>query len=153
MLVLLTLLALPGHAQTISPVSQEYGSKSGKAITGSFTITNNSVVPMTAVVQHPQSLTFVNGQPHLAALAPGVHVELNAQSARLGAKQTHTFNYRITTDQLPQAITFFATLTRTVERRDLGGIQVAISLPSTAYLCEKQKGCRSRVLGLQTAAR
>jgi hypothetical protein len=154
-LLLLIICWWPGRAsaQTISPVSQEYGGKSGKAITGSFSVTNNGIVPITAVVQRPQSLTFINGQPHLKALDPTVHVEIDQQSARLGARQSHSFAYRITTDQLPQAITFFTVLTRTVARRDLGGVQFAISLPSTAYLCEKQKGCRATIIGLQTAAR
>jgi hypothetical protein len=144
LLAVLALLLLPLalSAQTISPATQEYSSKPGKAITGSFSVTNNGIVPITAVVQRPQSLTFTNGQPHLKALDPTVHVEIDQQSARLGARQLHRFAYRISADSLPQGVTFFVVLTRTVERRDPGGVQFAISLPSTAYVCSSQKHCR-----------
>lgn len=50
------------------------------------------------------------------------------------------------------AVTFVVTLSRVIGRREVGGIVLAVSLPHTPYLREKQKGCRTSVLRGTTTA-
>jgi len=127
-------------AQTISPVVSEYG---GKKVSGSFTVTNNGLVPLTAVVERPQTLAFENGQPRLGPLAATTHLELGEMSARVGAKQSHSFSYRLACDAQPCAVTIYTTITGP---HAASGLAVAIHLPHVAYLCHKSKGCRSSVV-------
>ncbi len=137
------LLAVPLlHAQTVSPVIVELSSKKAKPVTGSFTITNNSLVPITVVVEPPQSLTFPDGKPSVGTLAPTVHVELSEQSARVGAKQQHNFYYKLQCDSRPCALVVYTTIMGSHAQK---GLAVAIHLPHVVYLCEKQKNCRAQV--------
>jgi len=127
-------------AQTISPVISEYG---GKKVSGSFTITNNGLTPLTVVIEPPQTLAFENGQPRLGPLDPAVHLTLAEMSAKIGAKQQHQFDYKLTCDARPCAVTIYTTITGP---HTASGLAVAIHLPHTLYFCEKQKGCRAQVL-------
>ena len=127
-------------AQTISPVVSEYG---GKKASGSFTVTNNALVPLTVVVEPPQSLSFINGKPHLGALDPTVHLTLEEMSAKVGAKQSHEFSYKLECDTQPCAVTIYTTITGP---HTASGLAVAIHLPHVSYLCDKSKGCRSSMV-------
>lgn len=138
-LLLLSLLLTPlTHAQTISPVVVEAGGK--KSYTGNFTVQNDGVTPLVAVVE-------VKGLG-LTPLPPTVHVELSQMSARLGAHQQYNFWYRISCDQKPCVVTFNVQLTGP---HTASGLAVAIHIPSTVYFCQKAKGCRASVLAARTS--
>lgn len=139
-LILLLILVSPAlRAQTVSPVIAEFG----KRAVGQFTVSNNALVPQ-AVVVEAMSFSVVAGQTKYRALDPGVDVKLSETSARLGPKSTRTFDYTITCQSLPCAVTLWSTLTGL---HSPDGMKLAIHLPHVIYLCEKAKNCRASVLG------
>ena len=136
--LLLSLLACGSlRAQTISPVISEAQIK--KSYTSNFTVTNSGVTPLVAVVE-------IRGLK-LAPLSPNVHVELSQMSAKIGAKQSYNFWYRITCDVTPCVVTFNVALSGV--HTDTG-IAIVIHIPSSVYLCQKAKGCRASILGGRT---
>jgi hypothetical protein len=140
-LLVLLLLTATAHSQTISPVTSEYG---GKKAVGSFSIRNDGLIPITAVVEPPQSLSVINGKLQLRPTDHGVYLTLAEMSARIGAKQSHQFDYKLTCDVKPCAVATFVTITGP---HATNGLAVAIHLPHTAYFCQKQKGCRASIIG------
>jgi hypothetical protein len=138
----LAVLAYAASAQTISPVVVEGG---GSKAQGSFTVTNNGLLPAAVTVEaHTLDLRTNTALP----LAPTTHVELSQTSARLGAKQNFTFNYIIKCDAMPCVVQFQAGMMTAMHAGPgVGqGLAVRIVLPHVVYLCqEKGKGCRDRV--------
>jgi hypothetical protein len=141
---LLLLCATGARAQTISPVITEVSAKPGKSISGSFQIRNDGLVPFVAVIEKPQSLAFVNGKPNLQSLVPTTTLELSEMSARIGAKQSHEFAYRLRCETLPCSTVIYTVITGS--HLD-SGMQIALHLPSTIYACPKAKNCRASVIG------
>jgi hypothetical protein len=142
-LALLLLFATPLlRAQSVSPVATEVGGKKSEA-QGNFTITNNSIIPLTVILEQPQQLTFESGKPKLSPLSPGVHLELSEQSARLGARQQHSFWWKLVCEKRPCAVTLWSTLTGAHTNT---GLSVAIHLPTSIYFCQQAKNCRASVM-------
>jgi|HubBroStandDraft_6_1064221.scaffolds.fasta_scaffold591103_1 hypothetical protein len=142
-LLSLSLCASGAMAQTVSPVITELASKGTKPVTGSFTITNPGLVSITAVVEQPQSMTFTNGKPLFQPLDSGTTLELSQQSARIGARQSAQFWYKLTCRTKPCALTVYATITGA---HVSNGMAIAIHLPHIIYVCEKQKNCRANII-------
>lgn len=130
-------------AQTVSPVIVELSAKGSKSFSGSFSVNNPGVTPITAVVEAPRSMIFANGKPTLKPLGPGVTLDLSQQSAKVGAKQSATFWYTLKCATKPCAVTVFTTISGP---HAANGMSVAIHLPHVIYGCEKQKNCRKSVI-------
>jgi hypothetical protein len=130
-------------AQTVSPVIVELSAKGTKSFSGSFSVNNPGVTPITAVVESPQSMIFANGKPTLKPLDVGTTVELSQQSAKVGAKQSATFWYSLKCAAKPCAVMLFTTISGP---HAASGMSVAIHLPHVIYGCEKQKNCRKSVI-------
>ena len=138
----------PARSQTISPLITECGKK----CSGSFTLTNNGVIPMAATIEAFQFSLDSKGQ-HFRSLDTA-HVTLSDTSARLGPKETREINYKITCDALPCEVGVLATMVLGTTRNTsgTGNIQVRLALEETIYQCEKSKNCRRSLLdeaGLQ----
>ena len=141
LLALLSLLALPASAQTISPLVQECG---GKKCTGSFTIRNDQLKPSSFVIES-YTTKFTNGasRPTPVPLDSGTTATISETSGRLSPKEARVFNFKVTCQSLPCAVTF---LTGLSGGHTDDGIQVRLILPFSVYACEKSKGCRLRTL-------
>jgi len=103
----LFVVVVAASAQTISPLSTSYKVKAGKNASGQFTVTNNALMPSNVVVE-TAAFRWVNGQQVLEPVGANVHVKLSETSFRVGARQSHTFNYSVSCDRLPCAVAMFA---------------------------------------------
>ena len=138
--ILLLVLAPLLHAQEIAPIITEYGH--GKA-NGSFTILNRFLVPVSVVVQEYSFKVNPDGKSVLRPIDPGIHIELDSMSARIGAKQRHEFAYKVKCDTLPCWGTFNAAISGAHVSSGMG---LVIVIPHTFYICsDKEKGCRDRI--------
>ncbi len=136
----LLLFAVPAlHAQGIAPIISEYGH--GKA-NGAFTVMNNSLEPLSVVIQAYSFSVSPESKSMLRALDPGIHIQLDSMSTKLGAKQQHEFAYKVKCDTLPCWGTFTAAISGA---HASNGMALEMIVPHTFYICEKQKGCRDRV--------
>jgi hypothetical protein len=135
------LFALPAlHAQGIAPIITEYGH--GKA-NGSFTVMNNFLQPVSVVIREYSFSVNPDGKSNLRPLDPGIHVQLDSMSAKIGTKQQHEFAYKVKCDTLPCWGTFNAAITGAHVSNGIGLVMV---VPHTFYVCpDKQKGCRNRI--------
>jgi hypothetical protein len=110
---------------------------------GEFTVTNVGLAPVLVQIE-PMSFTpQANGDAAYRALDPGTHVTLTQSSAKIGAKQSHTFAYQVQCDKLPCFFTLYAA---SITGHTAQGVAVKMLIPSTVYLCEKQKDCRYNIL-------
>jgi hypothetical protein len=136
--IALILTAVTAAAQTVSPLNAEYGKK----VRGEFSLANDSfaVLPVTL---EPMSLNIVDGKPVVTPLAPTTHIKLSEYSARIGAKQVHSFAVDAKCDTYPCAFIVFATM---VTGHLDNGVVIATHVGSTFYSCDKQKGCRKSFL-------
>jgi hypothetical protein len=144
----LLFIAAPSHSQTIQPLIQECNRK----CSGSFSITNNAVIPMAATIEAFQFSLDSKGQ-HFRSLDTA-HVSLSDTSARLGPRETREINYKIRCDAVPCEVAILTTMVlgNTKNSSGTGTIQVRLALQETIYSCEKSKGCRRSILdeaGLQ----
>lgn len=139
LLVLSLVTAGSLRAQGVTPIVAEFG---GHHARGHFTVTNDSVRPI-AVTVEATSLTFDKGAPTWSPLSADVHVKLSESSVRVGPKSSHDFEYEVTCPA-SCAVTFKARLV-VAQRAD--GVRLAVTVPSTVYVCEKQKDCRQSVIG------
>jgi hypothetical protein len=139
--LLLPLFLLPMlHAQGIAPIITEYGH--GKA-NGSFIVMNGFLEPVSVVIQEYSFSVNPDGKSQLRPLDPGIHIQLDSMSARIGAKQQHEFAYKVKCETLPCWGTFNASISGAHVSNGMGLIMV---VPHTFYVCEdKQKGCRDRI--------
>jgi len=136
----LLLVAPVLHAQGIAPIITEYGH--GKA-NGTFTIMNDFTEPISVVIQEYSFTVNQDGKSQLRPLDPGIHVEVDSMSARIGAKQHHEFAYKVKCDTLPCWGTFNAALSGAHVSTGIGLVMV---VPHTFYICQdKPKGCRDRI--------
>jgi hypothetical protein len=130
-------------AQTVAPVIVELSARGNKSFSGSFTVNNPGITPITAVIEVPQSMVFTNGKPTLKSLEPGVTLDLSQQSAKVGARQSAQFWYTLKCAAKPCAVMLFTTISGP---HAANGMSVAIHLPHVIYACEKQKNCRKTVI-------
>lgn len=135
----LILFAVAARCQSVSPMVSEYK----KSARGSFTVSNNTLRPMTVVVE-PVSFHLVKGQQVTEPLSNDVHLELSDMTVRLAPKQSRVITYRAKCDALPCG---FAIYSRFMDaQHTTEGVAVALHLPSSVYICpDKTKGCRERV--------
>jgi hypothetical protein len=141
-LLYLGLVVYAASAQSVSPLVAEGGK--GKA-RGEFTVTNNGVQPLIVTVQ-PMSFKLRPGGTSLYYfLENTVGLKMNETSARIGAKQTHTFGYVIECHSEQPCLVAF--LPRMVAlQKTTTGFQVGVVIPHSVYLCpDKAKDCRARV--------
>lgn len=143
-MVILAVLASVMHGQTISPVYTECRVK----CSGSFDITNNSLIPMVVSVE-PRKLSFTDTTANFTALDPNVvEIKLSETSARLSPRETHSFDYKVKCLKTPCAVTFQAGM---IIGHTKDGMAVKLILSSNLYICEKEKGCRMSILPNKTA--
>jgi hypothetical protein len=137
--VILAALAGTASSQTLGPIISEY---SGKA-RGEFTVQNNSLTPVTVVLDPKSFSVTPDGKPLYRALDSSIKVKLDSMTARLGARQQHVFSYEIKCEQAPCWLTVYAAISGPHAN---AGIQTRILLPHTVYVCQRgQKACRSHV--------
>lgn len=141
LILILSLVATSASAQSISPLTQEFGKGKAKS---QFTVVNTTLTPDVVMIQ-PRMLSFTpNGQMMIGELAPGVHVELSEMSTKLGPRQQHVFSYSISCLR-DCAVALFATFSNGQKVAGTG-FQIAVHLPTSNYVCQdKAKGCRERL--------
>jgi hypothetical protein len=135
----LVLLVASAAAQSVAPVINECGHK----CSGQFAVTNNGLLPMTAVITS-FSFSIVNAQPVFRPLDAGVVVTLSEQSTRIAPGDVHTFDYKIRCATLPCPVTFYATVT--TGKPAESGMLLKLALPHVVYVCEKEHNCRITML-------
>jgi hypothetical protein len=135
------LLVVPAlHAQGIAPIITEYGH--GK-VNGSFTVMNRFLEPVSVLIHEYSFSVGPDGKSQLRPLDPGIHIQLDSMSARIGAKQQHEFAYKVKCDALPCWGTFNAAISGAHVSNGVGLVMI---VPHTFYVCQdKQKGCRGRI--------
>src|ERR1700722_19070145 len=109
------------HAQGIAPIITEYGH--GKA-NGSFTVMNSFLQPVSVVIREYSFSVNPDGRSNLRPLCPGIHVQLDSMSAKIGAKQQHEFAYKVKCDTLPCWGTFNAAITGAHVSNGIGLVMV-----------------------------
>jgi hypothetical protein len=130
--------AFPGHAQTISPVIQEYQQKADSR----FQIFNDADVPL-AVTLEPYSFTVdSNGSPTFRKLDDGIDIQLSATSFRIQPRQTYYVFYKATAEALPAWFCIYATVTGSSAPN---GLKLAFRLPHTVYLHDKSALQRDQI--------
>jgi len=130
-----SLLVASGYGQSMSPVITECGRKCSET----FTVTNNGLKPLKAVVT-AYSFDPKDGQGR--PLDSTVHVRLKDMATVIPIKGSHIFAYKIACDKYPCLVNFFADLS--VGHTD-SGLAVVIRLPHVVYQCEAAKNCREDV--------
>lgn len=139
-ILVLVLVAPALRAQGIAPIITEYGH--GKA-NGYFTVTNSFLEPVSVVIQEYSFNVSPEGKSQLRSLDPGIHIQLDSMSAKIGAKQQHEFAYKVKCDTLPCWGTFNASISGAHVSNGIGLVMI---VPHTFYVCrDKQTGCRDRI--------
>ena len=118
-------------AQTVQPVIVEYKGKAD----GRFSITNNTLTPMVAVLEAKSFGITPEGKGVFRPLDNNIHVELSSMSVKLQPKQTYYIFYKATADKLPA---WFTVYTGFSSEHHSDGLDVRIMLPHTIYLYQKQ---------------
>jgi hypothetical protein len=127
-------------AQGIAPIITEYGH--GKA-NGTFTIMNSFLEPVSVVIQEYSFSVNPDGKSAIRPLDPGIHIQLDSMSAKVGAKQQHEFSYKVKCDTLPCWGTFNASISGPHVSNGIGLVMI---VPHTFYVCQdKQTGWRDRI--------
>lgn len=117
-------------AQTVQPVISEYKAKAS----GKFAVTNNTLDPMTVVIE-PKSFTIDQvGHGTFRPLDPGIKVEFSTMSLQLQPMQTYYVFYKATAEAFPAWFTIYSTFT---QARSGSSLSVRIQLPHTVYLYQK----------------
>jgi hypothetical protein len=133
------LLCCGVSAQTISPVIGECGMK----CQGEFTATNNTVRPMSVLIE-PYSFTVADNKVRLSDVDKSTtDVQIDKTSVRLSPQGSYTFSYKVTCLKEPcrtQLVTKFMMGKRS------DGVIVWLAIPHTVYSCSKMKDCRKRAL-------
>lgn len=136
---LICILVLVGAAtaQSVSPVITQCGKRCG----GQLTVTNDGTIPMAAIVEPWSfSLNPATGRSMFRKLDSTVQVSLSETSARIGPKDSHTFDYDMKCASYPCLVTFRvgAIVGHTAE-----GLAIRVVLPSVVYQCQREKNCRA----------
>ena len=138
---LLLLVAASASAQTISPLTSECSKK----CSGSFTIKNNGLRPLTVTLEKKGFTVSKDGTPTLTPLPQGIEVELGASSAVVPIAGTHTFFFKMKCDELPCHAQILA-LMSSGDRLANSGLKLALGLPHVVYACERKENCRLNTL-------
>ena len=142
---LFTVLGLKVHAQTISPVIQEYQQKADSR----FQIFNDADVPLTVTLE-PHSFTVDSkGSPTFRKLDPGINLQMSATSFRIQPKQTFYIFYRAAAQTLPAWFCIYATITGPSTP---SGLKLAFKLPHTVYLLDKSLLERDQIAWVRAEA-
>jgi hypothetical protein len=138
----LSALAYAVSAQTVGPLVAEGGK--GKAH-GEFTVTNNGVQPLVATVTAMTFKLASDGKAIYLPLEATSVVKITDTSAKVGARQSHSFGYEVQCmSDKPCLIAFLPRMVTGLHTTE--GIQIGLVIPSVVYLCpDKGKGCRQRV--------
>ena len=122
------------HAQSVSPPIAEYREKARGA---SFNVSNQSVFPLTVVLQVKGFVVDEDGELRDVPLdTTRVHVKLSVLSFRLQPRQTYTVFYEASTDSAPAWFNIWSGITGA---RTDAGINVRIELPHVVYLNQRER--------------
>ena len=121
--------ALP--AQTVQPVITEYKAKAS----GRFALVNNTLDPMTVVLEPKSFSISPDGRGTFRPLDPGIKVELSTMSVQLQPMQTYYVFYKATAEAFPAWFTIYSTFSLA---RHGASLSVRIQLPHTVYLYQKK---------------
>ena len=131
------------HAQTVSPVIEQY---QGPA-QGRIALTNNTSSPL-AVVLEPKSFSVSpEGSGIYRPLDRDIHVKLSSMSFRIDPGLTHYVLYQAKADKLPAWFTIYATFSK-VNPTDLA---VRILLPHTVYMYSRKPHWKEDTLDVKQA--
>ena len=133
-LLLLATAPTPAAAQSISPPISEYR---GLKARGSFIVTNQTLFPLTVVLQPKGFKVTEDGDLYDVPLdTAAVKLRLSAMSFRLQPRQAYTVFYEATTDTVPYWFNVWSGITGS---KTESGINLRIELPHVVYLYQKQK--------------
>jgi hypothetical protein len=122
------------HAQSVSPPIAEYREKARGA---SFNVSNQSVFPLTVVLQVKGFVVNEDGELRDVPLDTArVHVKLSVLSFRLQPRQTYTVFYEASADTAPAWFNIWSGITGA---RTDAGINVRIELPHVVYLNQRDR--------------
>ena len=128
------------HAQTISPVLSEYrGDANGQVV-----LTNNTLTPMTVVLETTGMLVSETGDITYPPLSPDITVKLSSNSIKIPPRQRAFVSYSAKTKTLPSWFVIYAAF-RSTPMRDKPGITVQIKLPHTVYLLPKKNTAKAEI--------
>ena len=131
---LFLLFASAAHAQTLAPPTAEISAKPGKVSHGSFQIQNNALQPVAFTAEY-YTVAFDPRGPRYQPIDAGVAVELSQSSGRLGPKEIHRIDYKISCRALPCAVAIKVGM---VTGKTKDGMQVRIILPHFVYLAQSK---------------
>lgn len=131
------------HAQTESPLVQEFGKK----ISGSYTIRNDTLKPVSLVIES-YSITYDSAGQHYHPLDSSIHLQLSETSTRLSPQETHEISFRAKCDTYPCQLAFANELVigHTQGDKDHPSVAICVILPEVVYACDKAKDCRKNIL-------
>ena len=140
------LLALPlcvaaqggAFAQTVSPVIAEYTAQAS----GSFEVTNNSLVPVIVVLEPMSFNVGLEGDGQFRPLDANVHLELSATSFRLEPHQAAHIFYKATAANVPAWLCIYASFSGAKKGE---GVNLRIMVPHTIYIYQKQPLSREAI--------
>ncbi len=123
---------------TLSPPRAQYGKKAK----GEFTLTNESFQPLSISLE-AMSAAVKDGDFTVSPMGSDQHLKLSEYSAKIGAKQTHTFAYDLRCNTLPCAAVIFSSVA--VGHTD-NGMGINGRVGHVIYVCQKEKNCREEFL-------
>jgi hypothetical protein len=134
------LFALSCAAQTVTPVIAEgHGAKAR----GEFTVQNNGLKPLDVQIEPLSFDVGQDGTPHYRPLdVATVHLKMDSFSAHVGIRQSHTFFYEVRCEHQPCWLAIFSAMT---VGKNSQGLNVALHVGHTIYLCSSEKRCRDFV--------
>jgi hypothetical protein len=123
--------ARPVGAQSISPPVAEFREKAS----ASFTVTNESVFPLTVVLQPRGFTVSEEGEISIVPLdTTRIHLSLSALSFKLQPRQAYTVFYEAKADSAPAWFTVWNAITGA---RAANGMNIRVELPHVVYLNQK----------------
>jgi len=126
-------------AQSISPPIAEYREKPS----GTFTVRNESVFPLTVTLQPRGFRVTENGEVIVEPLdTTRVRLSLSTLSFRLQPRQGYTVFYDARVDSVPAWFTVWSAITGA---KTAGGVNIRIELPHVVYVYQKQRLAASDV--------
>lgn len=143
--VLVLLVSYHCHAQTVSPIIEEY---KGRA-EGRIALTNNTLAPEAVALESRSFSVSPDGNGVYRALDPGIQVELSSRSFRIDPGQTYYVFYKAKTDKLPAWFTIYSTFSAA---KHSSGLDVRILLPHTVYIYRKKPHSKADNVDVRQAA-
>lgn len=120
-------------AQSISPPVSEYREKAN----ASFTVTNESVFPLTVVLQPRGFTVSEDGEVAVTPLDTArIRLSLSTISFRLQPRQAYTVFYDVKADSVPAWFTIWNAVTGA---RTSNGVNIRVELPHVVYLNQKDR--------------